>query len=150
MTDRELRLLRRGELIEIIYQYEKQAEKLAAENARLAAELEDRRVRIREAGSIAQAALSLSGVFEAADRAAVQYLEETQAMRAETEEQARQVLAEARRQAEEIVRRGEREAAELRRKSEDEYLAMRRQIWETLQTFENLREGGSPRKGDGP
>jgi chromosome segregation ATPase len=40
----------------------------------------DRRIRLREAGSIAEAALKLNGVFEAAQAAANQYLENIERM----------------------------------------------------------------------
>ncbi len=40
----------------------------------------DRRIRLREAGSIAEAALKLNGVFEAAQEAANQYLENIERM----------------------------------------------------------------------
>ncbi len=40
----------------------------------------DRRIRLREAGSVAEAALRLNGVFEAAQKAADQYLENIERM----------------------------------------------------------------------
>lgn len=64
----------RAELIEIIYQYKKESQILGDENAKLSRELDDRRIRIDTAGSIAQAALSLNRVFEVAQAAADQYL----------------------------------------------------------------------------
>lgn len=79
MTDRELRRLGRGDLIEILYQYQRREQQLEEQNAELRRRLEERSIRIEQAGSIAEAALSLNRVFESAQAAADQYLEEVQA-----------------------------------------------------------------------
>ena len=78
MDDKEFRKLRREDLIEIIYQYQRRDQKLTAENEMLRRQLEDRRIRLQKAGSIADAALALSGVFEAAQKAADLYLQSLQ------------------------------------------------------------------------
>jgi hypothetical protein len=44
------------------------------------AELEDRKIKLEKAGSIAEAALQLNHIFEAADEAARQYIENVKAM----------------------------------------------------------------------
>lgn len=69
MTDRQLRHLRREELIDIIYTLQLRQEQLQKENASLRAELETRQLRVEKAGSLA-----VSGVLEAAQRAADIYL----------------------------------------------------------------------------
>ena len=81
MTDKELRKLKREDFIEIIYQYQQREQKLVAENARLKAQLADRYTRIENAGSIAEAALSLNKVLESVQEAADQYLEEIKTLR---------------------------------------------------------------------
>ena len=72
MTDQELRKLSRVELLELLLE-EKQ------ENDRLRGQLEKANElltkRAIEIDSIAEAALALNGVFEAAQKAADQYLE---------------------------------------------------------------------------
>jgi hypothetical protein len=75
MTDKELKRLRRAELLEMLLEQTKRVEELEAELEKKNRELEDKRVSISEAGNIAEAALKLNGVFEAAQRAADQYLE---------------------------------------------------------------------------
>lgn len=79
MTDKELRRMGRGDLIEIIYQYQKREQELMEENAALQRRLEDRRINIEKAGSIAEAALYLNHIFESAQAAADHYLEEVRA-----------------------------------------------------------------------
>ena len=74
MDDKEFRKLRREDLIEIIYQYQRREQRLTQENEMLRSQIQDRNIRIRNAGSIAEAALALNGVFEAAQKAADQYL----------------------------------------------------------------------------
>lgn len=109
MTDKELRRLSRAELIEILYALQKQNEQLAEQNRQLAGQLEDRRLRMREAGSIAEAALQLNGVFEAAQAAADQYRFCAQ----EALSAAEQRLAEAERDANAIVQQAEARAQRL-------------------------------------
>ena len=70
MAERELRRMSRAELVEIIYALKQSEDQLKAENAALKAQLEDRTIRLEKAGSIAQAAMELNHVFEAAQAAA--------------------------------------------------------------------------------
>lgn len=75
MTDKELRKLNRAELLEILLEQTKRVEALQAELELKNKELENRKIMIDRAGSIAEASLRLNEVFEAAQRAADQYLE---------------------------------------------------------------------------
>ena len=74
MTDRQLRRLSRGELVDIIYTLQLQQQKLQKENDELRTALENRQLRVEKAGSLAEAAIAVSGVMEAAQRAADLYL----------------------------------------------------------------------------
>ena len=74
MTDKDLRHLSRAELLDILYEQQKRYEDSLAENQALRQQLEDRTLRIASAGSIAEAAIQVNGVFEAAQAAADQYL----------------------------------------------------------------------------
>lgn len=75
MTDKELRRMSRSELLEMLIEQMEENERLKQSLAQVQAELLDRRITIDRTGSIAEAALALNGVFEAADKAARQYLE---------------------------------------------------------------------------
>lgn len=75
MADRQLRKLRRDELLRMLLEMEQENEQLAAENRELRRQLAQRELAIAESGSLAEAALKLSGVFEAAQEAADLYLE---------------------------------------------------------------------------
>ena len=80
MTDRELRRLSRSELLEMLSAQTTENDQLKTRLAQAEAQLRDRRIAIDKAGSIAVAALQLNKVFEAADRAAQQYLENVRRM----------------------------------------------------------------------
>ena len=75
MNGREIRKFSRKELLELIIKQEKENEELRARLDACEQKLADRQIRIESAGTLAEAALALSGVFEAADEAARLYLE---------------------------------------------------------------------------
>lgn len=75
MTDKELRKLSRPELLEMLLFQSKEVERLKNELDEANRKLEDRRICLKESGSIAEAALKLNNIFEVAQRAADQYLE---------------------------------------------------------------------------
>lgn len=70
-----LRKLSRQDLLEMLIAEEKRIEALEKELEEVKAELEDRNIKINNSGSIAEAALKLNGIFEAAQAAADLYLE---------------------------------------------------------------------------
>lgn len=75
MTDKELRRLSLSELLEMLIAQMQENEKLKQSLEEANAALSNRRIVIEQAGTMAEAALRLNGVFEAADEAARQYLE---------------------------------------------------------------------------
>ena len=77
MTDKELRRLRRDDLLQILINQQRQIDDLTALAEDYEKQLNDRRITIEQSGSLAEAALKLNGVFDAAQKAADQYLEET-------------------------------------------------------------------------
>ena len=83
MVSKELKKLSRRELVDIIYQLKKNEQQLQEEIAALKAALEEKRIRISEAGSIAEAAVSISKLFSSAQEAADLYLEEIRCMKEE-------------------------------------------------------------------
>ena len=86
MTDRELRRLGRAELVDIIYELQSRNQQCEAEIEKLQKALDDKILKIASAGSIAEAALKLSGIFEAAPAAADQYLASLEARMGRDEE----------------------------------------------------------------
>ena len=95
MTDKELRRLSRQELIELLYDTEKENRRLRQELAAAQEALASRELHLRKAGSIAEAALALNEVFERAQAAADDYLRNLYAAGEQMEQQRRALLAEA-------------------------------------------------------
>lgn len=75
MNENELRKLKRVDLLELLISQGRENEELRHKLAEAEQKLADRQIKTDEAGSIAEAALKLNGVFEAAQAAADQYLE---------------------------------------------------------------------------
>lgn len=103
MTDKEFKRLSRSQLIDIIYQLQLQIDKLTEQNQKLEQELADKRLRLRNAGNIADAALEINDCFRSAQNAAEQYLNEIKAIREETEADSQRILAQAQAAAEAII-----------------------------------------------
>ena len=78
-----LRKLNKLQLLELLARQEKELQDLRTTLAERDAELERRALIMQEAGSIAEAALRLNDVFEAAQRAADQYLESIKVSRSQ-------------------------------------------------------------------
>lgn len=79
MTDRELKRLSRSELLEMLIALSKENDALRSQLAQAQQQLADRKIALEACGSIAEAALQLNGVFEAAEKACAQYIENLQA-----------------------------------------------------------------------
>ena len=103
MTDKELKRLSRGELLEMLIAQASENEKLKQELEDAQAALQDRSIAIDNAGSIAEASLQLSGVFEAAQNAAEQYLANIQRMNDQQDLIAQKLQGDARKKAAAIV-----------------------------------------------
>jgi len=121
MTDKELRKLRRDDLLQILINQQKQIDDLNAQLEQGKQALANRDLAIQESGSLAEAALKMNGVFEAAQTAADDYLQqmrkradelvaEAQARSAEMQQQAENVLRNARTEAERILGGARRDA----------------------------------------
>ena len=103
MTDKEFKRLSRSQLIDIIYQLQLQIDKLNEQNQALESKLADKRLRLSNAGNIADAALEINDCFRSAQNAAEQYLHEIKAIRQETEAERQRILAQAQAEAEAII-----------------------------------------------
>ena len=74
MTNKELKHLSRAELLEMLIERTNEVERLSKELDETKRLLNDKKITIENAGSIAEAALALSGVFDRAQAAADLYL----------------------------------------------------------------------------
>ncbi len=74
----QLHKLKRAELLELLLEVEQENELLAHKNAELQGKLSERELAITNAGSLADAAVQLSGVLSTAQETADLYLENVQ------------------------------------------------------------------------
>lgn len=86
MTDQELRRLSRKDLLALLLAQGREKESITAELEAAKAALSARELIIAQSGSIAEAALKLNGVFEAAQKAADEYLENIRTKNGRTEQ----------------------------------------------------------------
>lgn len=111
MTDREMKKLSRTQLLEMLLIQSREVTRLKEELQEAKTALESRKICIDESGSIAEAALKLNGIFETAQAAADQYLQNI-AQRYEIVRSQCQALEEqTRRNCEEMTRNAQAEAA---------------------------------------
>ena len=80
MVEKQLKNLSRAELLEILLEQGKENERLQDRIQKLEQKLQERMLNINKAGSIAEAALALHGVFEAAEASCLQYTENIRAL----------------------------------------------------------------------
>lgn len=75
MSGRDLKNLRRADLLEILLKLSKENDELKLQVQELMEDAENKRIWAKEIGSIAEASLQLNGVFHAAQEACDQYVE---------------------------------------------------------------------------
>ena len=103
MTEKELRKLNRYELLEMLLAQGKKLERLERELAEANERLAQRQQIVATSGTMAEAAMRLNRVFEAADSAVKEYLSNTELI-------ANSLLDDARREAARIVKDAEQQA----------------------------------------
>ena len=85
MTDQQLKRLNRSKLLQMLLEIERENETRRARNKELEEKMRKRELQLAESGSIAEAALKLNGIFEAAQKAADQYVYNVQRRAAQQE-----------------------------------------------------------------
>ena len=106
MISKELKKLNRRELVDIIYQLKKNEEQLKEKIASLEADLQDKRIHLSVAGSIAEAATDITGIFSVAQSTADLYLNEIVSMKEDTERECAKMIEEAQKKVESIMSEG--------------------------------------------
>ena len=124
MQRKELKRLSRMDLIELLIERQAETERLLQELEETRQELEETREAlaerldtIDEAGSIAEAALSLSGIFEKAQKAADEYLDSIEIMREETVRHCKEMEEETRLRCRNIVQNAKDELEEINQRA---------------------------------
>lgn len=86
MTDKELKKLGRKDLLELLLDQRKENERLRKRVQELEEQIEKREITVKEAGTIAEAALKLNGVLEVVETSVEQYLESVKELNTRQEE----------------------------------------------------------------
>ena len=118
MVSNELKKLSRRELVDIIYQMKKReqllldkVDALQGEVTSLQEALQDKRIQLSNAGSIAEAAISVTNVFSSAQAAADLYLQEIEQMKQHTETECAKMVEEAKQKSAEMIALSEKQCA---------------------------------------
>lgn len=80
MTNKEMKKLSRAELLEMLIEQSKRVKELETQLDEANRKLNERAIILQNAGSIAEASLQLSDIFETAQKAADLYLESIKKM----------------------------------------------------------------------
>lgn len=142
MTDKELKKLSRNDLLRLLLEQSKKLQMLEEDYNAAVSELKNRKIVLENAGSIAEAALKLSGVFEAAQAACEQYTENIAVFderQREIEkaglEKARLTVEDARRKAAEIENEARINADNILKKAERESREYWDDVYKRLNAF---------------
>lgn len=100
--EKKLNRLSRAELLELLLAQTQETERLQQELQQAKLRLEERDLKIRQAGNLAEAALAVNDVMETAQKAAQQYLDNIAAMEEAARAECEQLIAEARQEARRI------------------------------------------------
>ena len=100
-------------------------------------------MKLENAGSIAEAALAMNGVFEAAQAAADQYLAQVHAANEQSQQLADRIVADAQRKATAIVQQAQQEADRIRAMqgegAQQKWAELQEKTDTMLQSYEALR-----------
>lgn len=75
MEKNELKKIKRNDLLELLLKQANRIKELEIENKKLTKELENKKIKIEESGSIAEATIKLHEIFENAQKCADEYLD---------------------------------------------------------------------------
>lgn len=111
MTEKDLKKLNRQDLLILLAEQTERVNDLEEKLRKAEKKLEERQLSINESGTLAEAALKLSGVFQAADDAVATYVENIKLLNDRQATVCRDMEAVSKRNAEKIVQDAEKEAA---------------------------------------
>ena len=142
---KELKKMSRAELLDLLLESSRENEVLKKQVQTLSEQIASRELLISKAGSIAEASLQLSGIFNAAQDAADTYLLSLQKTNENSEQilqrakaEAAQIKKDAERQSAALIDSARRQAAETKAQSEKEITEMLKQAKEMIDSGWNL------------
>ena len=140
MTEKELRRLNRRELLEMLITKMKENEHRKQQLEETQSELQSKHIVIQNVGSIAEASLQLNGVFESAQAAAEQYLENIKRMSDQQDEITQKVHADAQKQAAAIIAEADAYSVKTHREADVYWQQVSDKVQSLLRMQESLRQ----------
>ena len=136
MTDKELKRLNRAELLQLLMNQSVETEQLQAKVKELTEQVQRNEITCQNAGSLAEAVLTLNGVFQAADQAAQKYIQEMADRAAKQEQELQAKADEAREQVKKLLAEAT-DSADVTREEADACLAEAKAKAEAMLTEAN-------------
>lgn len=141
MTEKEMKKLSRADLLELLLQARRENDQLQSEVERLKKRLTDRSIAIQNAGSIAEASLQLSGIFEAAQEAAEQYLENIRTLSGRQKKICEQMEAKTLAKCNALEAETKKRCEKMVQKANEESTASWRNFSENMEELYKMRKG---------
>ncbi len=144
MTERELKKLSRADLLQLLLDERRENESLQLKLKEAEEKLSERMLVLEEAGSIAQAVMQLNGVFEAAESAASQYVENVQRLSMEKEAKCWQMEIEAKERAKAIIEEAEVYSRKVHAETDRYQTLLAEKLKAMLREHENMSIASAP------
>lgn len=142
MTDKELRKLSRKDLLQLLLEQSRNYAILKEKYAEAQASLQQKEIILSKAGSIAEASLQLSGIFEAAERACKQYTDSIASFDKRQEEieknstrEANRIIEEAKMSAEALEKETKAKCEIMLKNAERESQSYWDEVYKKIKTF---------------
>ena len=132
MTERQLRKASRLDLLKLLLEQRKENETLRQQISQMGEHLQQRQIAIDQSGTLAEAALKLSGIFDAAETACQYYTDNIRALSGRQEEICRTMEQETREKCDRMIE----QAKQMAKVYWDEYMEKCNQY---MKTMENAR-----------
>ena len=141
MTEHQLRRASRADLLKLLLEQRKESEALRQQISQMEEQLQRRQIAIDQSGTLAEAALKLSGIFDAAETACQYYTENIRALSGRQEEICCAMEQETREKCERMME----QAKQMSRVYWDEYTEKCNRY---MKTMENARRTAEPNESE--
>lgn len=138
MTDRQLRKASRADLLKLLLEQRKENENLQQQLLQAQEQLQQRIITIDQSGTLAEAALKLSGIFDAAETACQYYTENIRTLSGRQEEICRTMEQETREKCDRMME----QAKQMARVYWDEYTEKCNRYMKSVENAQRAAETG--------
>ena len=136
MTDRQLQKASRADLLKLLLEERKETEALREQLSQAQEQLQQRQITIDQSGTLAEAALKLSGIFDAAETACQYYTENIRNLSGRQEEICRTMERESREKCDRMLE----QAKQMAKVYWDEYTERCNRYMKSMETAQRATE----------